>query len=103
MDQADRAVKILRAERKTGVARRLGTLKVLAEREAGVEVCNLSARCHYLAHNAPAYLEGVGDNFLADWADSGGFGAFIEDQPQFLLAVGKLAFGDGIEVENTLE
>src|SRR4029077_18123497 len=103
VDQADRAVKILRAERKTGVARRLGTLKVLAEREAGVEVYNFSARCHYLAHNAPAYLEGVGDNFLADRADSRGFGAFIEHQPQFLLAVGKLAFADGIEVKDTLE
>src|SRR6266436_8450521 len=48
VDQADRAVKILRAERKTGVARRLGALKVLTEREVGVEVYNLSARCHYL-------------------------------------------------------
>jgi hypothetical protein len=102
VDQADRAVKILRTERKTGVARRLGTLKVLAEREAGVEVYNLSTRCHYLAHNAPAYLEGVGDNFMADRADSRGFGAFIQDQPQFLLAVGKLAFADGIEVKDTL-
>jgi hypothetical protein len=35
---------------------RAALLKVLAEREAGVEVYNLSARCHDLAHNAPAWL-----------------------------------------------
>src|SRR6266478_6658350 len=44
VDHADRAVKILRAERKAGVARRLGTLKVLAEREASFEAYIVSAQ-----------------------------------------------------------
>jgi hypothetical protein len=46
--------KKLRAERKPGVARPL--LQVLGEREAAIGVYNLSARCHDLAHNAPACL-----------------------------------------------
>jgi len=54
-------------------------LKVVAKREAGVQIDNLSAWSQDLAHKAPAYLEGVGDNLLADRGDSGGFCALIED------------------------
>ena len=80
-----------------------GALKIVAEGEAGVEVDNLSPRRHDLAHQTPAHLEGVGDNFLADLGDFGRFRAFIEDQPQLLLAVGQLAFRDRIEAQDSLK
>ena len=94
---------MIRAERKARVACSLGELEIVAEGETGVEVDNLSARGHDLAHQTPAHLEGVGDNFLADLGDSGRFCAFIEDQPQFLLAVGQLAFRDRIEAQDSLK
>ena len=103
MNQADRAVKVLHTEWKAFVARRLGALKIVAEGEVYIKVDNLAARSHDLAHEAPAYLEGVGGNLPADRRDPRGFGTLIENQPQFFLAVGQLAFGDRIEVENAFE
>ena len=79
MDEPDRAVKVLLAERKARVPRDFCALKVVAKREADVQIDNLSARSHDLAHKTPAYLEGVGDNLLADRGDSGGFCARIKD------------------------
>ena len=61
-----RAVKVLLAERKARVPRGFCALKVVAKREGGVQIDNLSARSQDLAHKALAYLESVGDNLLAD-------------------------------------
>src|SRR5262249_44793368 len=91
------------AEWKARVARCLCALKIVAERQAVIEVDNLAARSHYLAHETPAYLEGIGGNLPADRRDPGGFGTLIENQPQFFLAVGQLAFRDRVEVEQAFE
>ncbi|HYY28269.1 MAG TPA: SDR family NAD(P)-dependent oxidoreductase [Chthoniobacterales bacterium] len=68
-----------------------------------VEVDHLAARRHNLAHQTPAHLESVGDNLLTDPGDLGRFRAFIEDQPQFFLAVGQLLFGNWLEVKDAFE
>jgi hypothetical protein len=63
----------------------------------------LGAWRHDLAHQTPAHLESVGDNLLTDPGDLGRFHAFIEDQPQFFLAVGQLPFGNRLEVKHAFE
>src|SRR5215469_6615465 len=96
-------VKVPCAKWKTGVACRLGSLKIIVERAAGIEIDDFSTRRHYLAHETPAHLKGVGDNLLADQRDFSRFRAFIQDQAQFFLTVRQLGFSHWIEVQYSFQ
>ena len=66
-----------------------------------IEVNDLAAGRHDIAHHAVPQIEDVEDKLATERRNVFRFFALLENQPQFLFAVGQLPFGDGLDTKKT--
>ena len=87
MDHAEGFVQIAAfAERETGEARFFRQFQAFGQAGLGVEADDFHARAHDVAHGAPAQVQGVEDDVVAQAAAAGA--ALREHQAQFVLGMG---------------
>src|SRR5690348_15741738 len=91
MNKANGVIEVFATQRKTGVTRLNGLFYIGLEIILAVQVDNLTARRHDIAHQTVAEVEHVEDKLTAQRSDVRRFFALLENEPQFLLAMRKLA------------
>ncbi len=78
----------------------LALARLCLERLVDVEINDLAARRHDVAHDAAAQVQRVDEQFLAERRHLLGFLAVAEDDTQLLLAVAEFLAAHGIDVEH---
>jgi hypothetical protein len=103
VNEADRVIEMAAAKRKTGVARFKSLLQILLKTLLEIEKHDLAAWRHDIAHHALPEIERVDEQIAPELRDLIGFFAFIQDEAQFLFAVGQLRTGDRFDAEQFLQ
>src|SRR5882724_870218 len=95
VNEPNRVIEILPAERETCVLGIDGLFHVGLEVVLEVKINDFTARRHDIAHDAVAQVEHVKDKFTTERRNLGGLFAFPNNQSQLLLAMGQFSFGNG--------
>ena len=103
VNEADRVIEMTAAKRETRVARLERFLHVLFEALFDIEKDDFAPRRHDIAHHAPAKIERVHEQIAAELGNLVRFFALIENEPQFLFAVGQLGAGDRFDPQQFLQ
>ena len=90
MDQTNRIIEMPATKRETGVPRRQRLLHVLIEALFEIEIHDITARGHDIAHHPAPHIERVDENVASDRGNLVRLFALIEDQPQLVFTVRQL-------------
>src|SRR5947208_16176633 len=103
VNEPNRVIEILAAQRKTCVLGLDGLFHIGLEVVLEVKINDFTARRHDVPHDAVTEVEHVKDKFTPQGSNVRGFFALLEDQSQFLFAVCELTRGNCLKPEHSAQ